>query len=88
MVLEYIEQVWCWAASFRTGWPVETPPRAGALRADASGFHQQAFEAAGATKEEHMEPLTVAASVVLVLVLVIFVVISIFGLMGQDSRRW
>ena len=35
-----------------------------------------------------MVPLTIAASVVLVLVLAIFAVISILGLMGQDSRRW
>ena len=37
--------------------------------------------AASSTKEERMEPFTVAASVVLVLVLVIFAAISIFGLM-------
>ena len=35
-----------------------------------------------------MEPITIAASVVLVLVLAIFAAISIFGLMGQDSRPW
>ena len=35
-----------------------------------------------------MDPLSVAASVVVVLVLAIFAIISIFGLMAQDSRRW
>ena len=54
----------------------------------ASGFHRPANEAASPIKEAHMEPLTIAASVVLVLVLAIFAVISIYSLMGQDSRRW
>ena len=35
-----------------------------------------------------MDPLTVAASVVVLFVLAIFAVISILGLMGPDSRRW
>ena len=39
-------------------------------------------------KEERMEALTLAASVVLVLVLGIFAVISILALVGPDSRRW
>ena len=68
---------------------MKTPPRAKAPGADAGGFQQRVLdEAASLPKEERMEPLTVAASVVLVLVLVIFAVISISGLMGQDSRRW
>ena len=35
-----------------------------------------------------MDPVTVAASVVLLFVLGIFAVISALGLMGPDSRRW
>jgi len=35
-----------------------------------------------------MDPLSIAASVVLLFVLAIFGVISVLGLMGPDSRRW
>ena len=56
------------------------------FRVAASGFHRQASEAASATQEEHMGPLTVAASVVLVLVLAIFAIISILGLMKSPPN--
>ena len=35
-----------------------------------------------------MDALTIAASVVLVLVFSLFALISVFGLVGPDSRRW
>jgi len=35
-----------------------------------------------------MDPLSVAASVVLLFVLAIFGVISALGLIGRDSHRW
>jgi len=35
-----------------------------------------------------MDPITVAASVVLLFVLAIFTVISVLSLIGPDSRRW
>jgi hypothetical protein len=35
-----------------------------------------------------MDPVTIAASVVMLFVLAIFGVISILGLIGPDSRRW
>ncbi len=51
-------------------------------------IRRPAFEAASSLKEEPMNALSVAASVVLVFVLAIFAIISILGLMGPDSRRW
>jgi hypothetical protein len=35
-----------------------------------------------------MDPVTVAASIVLGIVLTIFAGLSLLGLMGSDSRRW
>ena len=51
-------------------------------------FAGQPLRPANSPKEGRMDALTLAASVVLVLVLAIFVVISILALMGPDSRRW
>ena len=76
-------------ASSITGLPAKTPPRTETPGPKFADFAGQPYrQPACPPKEERMDPVTVAASVVLLFVLAIFTIISVLGLMGPDSRRW